>query len=71
MKNDLVVSYTKQIYSYDNINKAVNDYMGICSISVSETPEDIICSFDLPKGADQKIVYEFSNYLIELNCVER
>ena len=71
MNNDLIVRYTKQIYSYENIVKAVYDYKGVCSISVSETSEDYICSFALPKGADPIILYEFSNYLIELNGVDR
>ena len=70
METELIVRYTKQIYSYEDIIKAVND-VGICSVSVSESQEDFVCRFELPKGADPIILYEFSNYLIELNGVDR
>ena len=71
MGTDFIVNYTKQVYSYRDIVKAVNDYLDICTISVSETPEDYVCRFQFPNGVDPIIILEFSNYLIELNCADR
>lgn len=71
MENEYTVKYTKQIYSYKEIEQAVNDYMGICQILVSETSEDIICKFVFSKEANPSVVDEFTNYLIELYCADR
>lgn len=71
MKTDSIVKYTKQIYSYGIIKQAIEDYRGICPIFATETPEDFICEFHLPKGADPRITYEFTNYLVELMCADK
>ena len=68
---DSIVKYTKQIYSYEMIKQAVEDYRGVCPIIVIDTPEEVICEFQMSKDADPTIVYEFTNYLVELMCSEQ
>ena len=71
MKNDNIVKYTKQIYSFGIITQAINDYREICSILITESPEEYICEFHLPEKEDLRIIHEFNNYLIELMCADK
>ena len=71
MKNEYIVKYTKQLYSYKIISQAINDYRGICSVLVTDSPEEYICKFHLTKEKNQIIINEFDNYLIELMCADK
>ena len=63
--------YTKLVYSYDVISKAIRDYKDICQITLFETDDSYICSFFYPEEENLSIIIkEFSNYLIELSGIE-
>lgn len=58
-----------QIYTADNIKKAISDYSAIAEIKLSKSKEYYICEFTACKYDEKETIMEFENYLIDLhNC---
>lgn len=66
MKNN-VQSYSKVIYSRKAIEKAISDYMHIANIKIKENRTHYICTFSRCVVDEQRVLYEFNNYLYITN----
>ena len=67
MKNEIMESYLKTIYTKGIIVKAICDYKEICKISMNENEKSFMCVFMDGITDLNRIRDEFSNYLIELS----
>lgn len=58
--------YSKAFYTLEVINRAISDYKGIASITLTSTEAYYRCVFNKCVVDTQRVVLEFNNYLIEL-----
>lgn len=59
-------SYSKAIYSRHAIVSAIQDYMKIARIRLTENETHYVCEFTKCIVDAPRVVNEFNNYLIEL-----
>lgn len=66
----LSLTYPKSVYNMAQVERAAQDYQGICRVAVTEDSADIICTFSRSIAGLERTALEFSNYLIELANAE-
>ena len=55
-----------EIYSYEAIRAATQDYSGLCSIKVTKADDEWLVSLSDCKYDEDRTALEFENYLIGL-----
>lgn len=60
------VTFPTSVYDRRLIDRAVQDYYGICTIELTGTADYTSCSFSRSVTDLEVTALEFSNYLIEL-----
>lgn len=65
MRHDTQV-YSKSIYAREAIESAILAYKHIATVELTETQTHYVCRFRKCVVSVQRVICEFSNYLIEL-----
>ncbi len=56
----------KEIFSIKYIERAINDFSGLCNIYIKESDNMFLCTFDYCICDEALTIKEFENHIIEL-----